>query len=200
MSKWLAKHISTKVSLKITIRKRHVYIDIRWPWKWNHYFYLGIWEDEHSKIIFLPSFQLVTRLNSQNWNETSLLRNSNTNLYMNISISNWDNSSFDSKKMTFFTLFQFLTRLLTSNHINLISTLLVGQNGVMWKTCFSASQNAKNESQLKHKTNCVTDFYWQLGLRVWSIILEITWWAHKRQTFTLILIKFMWILKFFVYK
>jgi hypothetical protein len=65
--------ISIKVSFKITIRKRHVYIDIRWPCKWNQYFYLGIWEDERSKIIFLSSFQLVTRLNWQNGNETSLL-------------------------------------------------------------------------------------------------------------------------------
>ena len=53
-------------------------IDIRWPWKWIQYFYLGIWEDERSKIIFLPSFQLVTRLNSQNRNETSSLMNSDT--------------------------------------------------------------------------------------------------------------------------
>ena len=75
--KWPAKHISTKVSFKITIRKRHVYIDIRWPWKWNQYFYLAIW-DEPSKIIFLRSFQLVTRLNSQNRNETSLLMNFDT--------------------------------------------------------------------------------------------------------------------------
>ena len=37
-----------------------------------------IWEDERSKIIFLHSFQLVTRLNSQNRNETSLLLNSDT--------------------------------------------------------------------------------------------------------------------------
>ena len=78
MSKWLAKHISTNVFFKITIRKRHVYIDIRWPWKWNQYFYLWVWEDERSKIIFLPSFQLVTRLNSQNRNETNLLMNSVT--------------------------------------------------------------------------------------------------------------------------
>ena len=78
MSKWFAKHISTKVSFKITIRKRHIYIDIRWPWKWNQYFYLGIWDGERTKIIFLPSFQLVTRLNSQNRNETSLLMYSDT--------------------------------------------------------------------------------------------------------------------------
>ena len=76
MSKGLAKHISTKVSFKITIRKRHVNIDF--PWTWKQYFYLGFWEVERSKIIFLPSFQLVTLLNSQNRNETSLLMNSDT--------------------------------------------------------------------------------------------------------------------------
>ena len=75
---WLAKHICTKVSFKITNRKRHVYIHIRWPWKWNQYFYLGIWEDERSKIIYLTSFHHVTRLNSQNRNETSLLMNCDT--------------------------------------------------------------------------------------------------------------------------
>ena len=78
MSKWLAKHIITKVSFKITIRKRYVFIDIRWTWKWNQYFYLGIWNVERTKIIYLPSFQLVPRLNSQNRNETSLLMNSDT--------------------------------------------------------------------------------------------------------------------------
>ena len=78
LSKLLAKHIRTKVSFKITIRKRHVYIDIRWPWKWNQYFYLGIWEDERTKRIFLPSFRLVTPLNWQNRKETSLLMNSDT--------------------------------------------------------------------------------------------------------------------------
>ena len=82
MSKWLAKHISTKVSFKFTIRKRHVHIDIRWPWKWNQYFYLEIRVDERSKIIFLPSFQLVTRLNSQNRKETSLLMNSDTLIWI----------------------------------------------------------------------------------------------------------------------
>ena len=70
ISKWLAKHIRTKVSFKITIKKRYVYTDIRWPWKWNQYFYMGIWEDDRSKIILLPTFHLVTRLNSQNRKET----------------------------------------------------------------------------------------------------------------------------------
>ena len=44
----------------------------------TNFFYLGIWEDERSKIIFLPSFQLVTRLNWQNRNETILLKYSDT--------------------------------------------------------------------------------------------------------------------------
>ena len=78
ISKWITKHISTKHSFKTTIRKTHVCIDIRWPWKWNRYFYLGIWNDERTKIIILPSFQLVSGLNSQNRNETSLLMNSDT--------------------------------------------------------------------------------------------------------------------------
>ena len=41
---------------------------------------ISIWEfwEERSKIIFLPSFHLVTRLNSQNRNETSLLMNTYT--------------------------------------------------------------------------------------------------------------------------
>ena len=123
MSKWLAKHISTKVSLKITIRKRHVHIDIRWPSKWNQYFYLGIREDERSKIIFFAFFsgRYTIKFTELKW-KNFINELWHINLYMNISISNWHNTSFVSTKMKFFTLFQFLTRLLTSNHFNLIST------------------------------------------------------------------------------
>ena len=120
-SKWLAKHIRTKVSFKINIRKRHVYLDIRWPWKRNQYFYLGIWEDERAKIIFLPSFQFVTRLNSQNSNETSLLMNSDTLICIWILAIPIDIIQISTSRIFFCTLFQCLTRLLTSNHFNLIS-------------------------------------------------------------------------------
>ena len=41
-------------------------------------FLFGNWNDERTKIIFFPSFQLVTRLNTQNRNEKSLLMNSDT--------------------------------------------------------------------------------------------------------------------------
>ena len=121
MSKWLVKHISTKVIFKITIRKRHVYIDIRWPWKWNHYFYLGIWEVERSKIIFLPSFQLVTQLYSQNRNETILLMNSETLICIWILTFPISLIQVSTSRKWNFTLFQFFTRLLTSNHFNLFS-------------------------------------------------------------------------------
>ena len=121
------------------------------------------------------------------------------NLYMNIRISNWHNWSFDATKLNFFNLFQFLTRLPTSKYLKLISTYLVGRNGAMWNNCFSAPQNTKKIISWNIKNKCVTEFYWQLCLRVWRIIHVITWWAHKRQTFTLISIKIMRIWKFIVY-
>jgi len=156
-SKWLAKHIITKVSFKFTIRKRNVYIDIAWPWIWNQYFYLGILNDDHSKIIVLPSFQSVTRINSQNRNETSFINILwHIILYMNIGISNWHNWSFDHPKMRFFTLFQFLTRFLTSKYLKNFSTYLVGRNWAMWRTCFSAPEMRK-KNQLKQKSKRITD-------------------------------------------
>jgi hypothetical protein len=62
MSKSLAKHISNRVSFKITTTKRHIYIEIGWHWIWNLCFYLGIWNDDRNKMIVLPSFQVATRL------------------------------------------------------------------------------------------------------------------------------------------
>ena len=67
------------------------------------------------------------------------------------------------------------------------------------KRAFQLLKKRKMKVSWNIKTKCVTEFYWQLGLRVWRIKLVITWWAHKRQTFTIILIKLMWILKFFLH-
>jgi len=150
MSKWLAKHISTNVSFKFTIRKRHVYIFIGWPLIWNQYFYLGIWNDDPTKITVLPSFQLVTWINSQNRNETDYINVFwHIILYMLIGISIWHNEGFDPTNMNFLKLYHFLTRFLSSKYLKLCSTYLVERNGAMWKTCFSASQNAKKEIHLK---------------------------------------------------
>jgi len=52
-------------------------------------FYLGIWNDDRTKMIVLPSFQLATRLNSQNTNETVfIIERWHINFFMNIGISN----------------------------------------------------------------------------------------------------------------
>jgi hypothetical protein len=88
ISEWLAKHISTKFSLKITNRKRHVYIDIGWPWIWNQCFYFRIWNDDRTKMIVLPWFQLAVPLNSLNTNETEFTNEFwHINFFMNIGIS-----------------------------------------------------------------------------------------------------------------
>ena len=101
----------TQVSFKITIRKRHVFFDIRWPWIWNQYFYLGNWNDVRTKMITLPSFHSATRLNQQKRNEADFIKRLwYIILYMNIVISNWHYWNIDNTKMKFFSLFQFLTR------------------------------------------------------------------------------------------
>jgi len=90
-SKWLVKHIITKVSFKITIGKRYVYIDIRWPWTWNQNFN---WKFE-IMIAINYDYALIsfaTRLNSQNRNETEFINDlSHVISYRNVRISNWDN-------------------------------------------------------------------------------------------------------------
>jgi len=100
MSKWLAKHISTKVSFKITTTNRHVYFDIGWPSIWNQCLYLGIW-NEPTKMIVFPSFHSLheTEFINELWH---------INLFMNIGISNWHNWSLDPTKMNFLIFFSFL--------------------------------------------------------------------------------------------
>jgi hypothetical protein len=157
MSNGLAKNISTKVSFKITIRKRHVFIDIRWPFKWNQYFYLGIWEDERPKIIFLTFFQLITWLNSQNRNETSFLMNTDTNLYTNICISNWHNSSFDSIKMKILLYFSSLHGYWLP--ITSISLVHISLGEMEWceKRAFQLLKIRKMKVCWNIKTMCLTD-------------------------------------------
>jgi hypothetical protein len=94
--KMTCKHISTKITFKITPRKRYVYIDIGCTWISNQCFYLGIWNNDRTKMIVLPSFQLAKRLNSQNTNGTEFINELwHINLFMNIGISNWHYWSFD---------------------------------------------------------------------------------------------------------
>ena len=91
--------ISNKVSFKITTRKRHVYIDIVWPWIWNQCLYLWIWKNYRTKMIPLPSFQLASRLNSVNTNESDFINEPwHINLFMNMGISNLYNWISTSRK------------------------------------------------------------------------------------------------------
>ena len=95
MSKWLAKQISTKVTFKLLLWKdifTVTYVDLV---NENSIFFV-IWNYDRTKIRVLPSFQLAKRLNSQNRKETQFIKKvSHMNLYMNLSISNWNNWSFD---------------------------------------------------------------------------------------------------------
>ena len=77
---------------------------------------------------------------------------------MNIGISNWYNSSFDSTKMKFFTLLQFLTRLLTSKQLNLIIHNSLGEMERCEKRAFQLLKMRKNKISWNLKTMCVTDF------------------------------------------
>ena len=187
ITKWLAKPISTKVSFKITIRNKHVYIDIRWPWIWNQYFYLGIWNDERTKIIILPSFQLVTRLNSQNRKETRLLMNSDKLIciwtllfpFGIIQVSTREKWGF---LLYFSSLYDYWP---PSTLISLVNNSL----GEMLRCEKRASQHLKmrkNDISWNIKTKCVADILLTVMFSSWRIILVIIWWAHKRQTFTLI--------------
>ena len=133
MTKRLAKHISTKVSFKITIRKRHVYIDFAWAWIWNLCFYMGIWNDDRTKTIVLPSFPLATRLNSKNTNESEFINEIYTLICLCILVFPICIIEISKSRKCFLTLFQFLSLLLTSKHLKIFSTYLVGQNGTMWK-------------------------------------------------------------------
>ena len=187
MIKCLAKHIRNKVSFKITTRKRHVYIDIRWPWKWNQYFFLAIWEDESSKIIFLLSFQLVTQLNSQNRNETSLLMNSDTLFglwILSFPIGVIQVST--PRKWSFLLYFSSLHDYWPPN--TLISLEHNSWGKMVWceKRAFQLLKIWKMKVRRNIKTKCVTDFLLIVRSSRMKDLLVITWGVHKRQTFTLI--------------
>ena len=122
---------------------------------------ISIWQFEKmnvpNNILAFFSARYTIKFIEQEWNKF-INELWHINLNMNISFSNWHNSNLDSTKMNFFTSFQFLSRLLTSNHFNLISTLLVWRNGVMWKTFFQLLKMRKMKVSRNIKTKCVTDF------------------------------------------
>jgi len=112
----------------------------------------GIWYVDNTKIKVLSSFHFATRLNSRRDMKLILLMNSET--LIDIWILVIPNGIIEVSiiwNCLFFTLFQFLSWLLTSYHLQLFCIYFVVRKGAMWKTCFSAPRNAKKENQLKHK-------------------------------------------------
>jgi len=99
------------------------------------------------------SFQLATRLNSQNPYVTEYHNELwHISLYMNIGNSNWHIWNIDPTNMRFLSLFQFDTRLLTSKHSNLFITQLVEWLGAMLKSWFLLFKMWKMNIILKNKT------------------------------------------------
>jgi hypothetical protein len=153
MSKWLAKHISTKVSFKITIRKKHVYFGIGWPRIWNQCFYLGIWNDNRTKMIALPSFQLATRLNSQKTNETEFIKKQwHINMFMNIGIFNLHIWSFDLRNCCFWLYFSSLHDYWNPSTWNPLVHTSWGETEGCKNVLFSSSKCEK-KNQLKNKNH-----------------------------------------------
>ena len=93
-------------------------------------------------------------------------------------------------------LFQFLSRLLSYNNLKLFSTYPVGRNCAMWKTCFSAPQNAKKENQLKHKNQVRDRLYIDSQVLEYEGLTSHFGVNTKKQTSTLNSIKIMRIWKF----
>jgi len=145
MTKWLAKHINTRDSFKITSKKGNLFIDIGWPWIWNQCFYLGIWNDGRSKVIVLPSFQLATRLNSQTQMNLSLLINSDTLIFSWILVVPIGIIEVSILRKCFFWLYS-VPYTITDLQATENSTYLVGRNGTMWKTCFQLLKCEKRKS------------------------------------------------------
>jgi len=104
MSKWLAKHIITKVSFKITIRKRHVYIDIRWLEYETSILFANLkWWSYSNDSFFFITARYKFKITEQKWNWV-YNEPQHIKLYMNIGISNWHNWSYDPTKMKYFNL------------------------------------------------------------------------------------------------
>jgi hypothetical protein len=159
ISKWLAKLISTKFSFKFTMRERHVYIDIVWTWIWNQYFYFGIWNDDRTKLIVLPSFQLVTRINSQNRNETAFNNVPRLIiLYMNIGISIWHNWNWTPRIWSFLLYFSSLHDFWPpSTWKSLVRTSWVKMKRCE-KRALQLLKLRKKKISWNIKTKCITDF------------------------------------------
>jgi hypothetical protein len=156
--KMTCKHISTKVFFKLLLG-----IDmLRWhtlTLNMKPVFLFGIWNDDHTKIIVLPTFQITTRLNSQNTNENVFIYElCHINLYMKIGVSNWLNWSFDPTKMKFFTLFHSLHHYWQPTTWNPLEHNSWGNCSDVKYVLFSSPNCEKKKIKRNIKSKCVTEF------------------------------------------
>ena len=94
-----------------------------------------------------------------------------------------------SRKCCFWLYFSSLHDYWISSTWNPLVHTSWSEMGQWYKGAIQLFKMRKKKISWNIKTKCLTHFYWQLGLLVWRIILVITWWAHKRQTFTFFSIK-----------
>ena len=148
----------------------------------------------------MPSFQLVTRLNSEIRNEKGLLMNSDTLICIWILAFPIGIIQVSCpRKWSFLLYFSSLHDYWPPTTLISLVHNYFGQMEWCEKYAFQLLKMRKMKVSWNIKTKCETDFLLTVGLRVWRIFFVITRWAHKRQTFALITLKLMWILKFFVY-
>ena len=142
-----------KVSFKITIRKRHVYIDIDWSWMGNQCFCLGIWNDDRTKMIVLLSLQLATQM------KLCLLMNSYTLISLWIMVFPIGIIEFSTSRTCCFWLY--FCSLHDYWHPSTWKYLVNTSWGKMdrcEKRAFQLLQMGKNKISWNLKTKCVTDF------------------------------------------
>jgi hypothetical protein len=100
--KTLAKHIRTKVSFKVTLWDRHVYIRYTFTLIRHRYYSWHIWNYVRTKIIVLPLFHFSTRLNSQNPHDNEIQNEfCHINFNRDNGISNWHIWSINPMKKRF---------------------------------------------------------------------------------------------------
>jgi len=164
----------------------------------NPIFPIRVLSIDRTLIINLLSFQLATRLNSQNTYKY-VIQNEiwHINLYMNIGKSNWHNWSNTPRNWSFRFYISPLYDYWFPSTWKSLAHISWGEMERCEKRAFQLLKIRKKEISWNIKTKCVTGFYWQRCLRVWRIILIITGWAHQRKTFTIFSIKIMRILKLF---
>ena len=155
MSKCPAKHICTKVSFKITIRRRHVYIDIRCI---EYETSISFWEFEMLSVV-LPSFQLPTRLNSRTQRKLNLLMNCDTLICIWILVFPFGIIEFTTQRICSFRLyFSSLHDYWNSTTWNSLVLISLGEMEWCEKRAFQLLKMRKKIISLNIKTKFLTEF------------------------------------------